>query len=199
MVKPQPPKLKLRVQFPSSSLVFMKKLNFLFKNKLKIKKHTNKAFNKKPTYLFSEKFVSNSSNFKSNKNFDWFVNLIIPAGEASSMPPVGPLLGQHGFNTQTFYNVFNTQTSIYPKGLPLWTCIKLFSDKSILFWIRLPSVSFLVYSVLNIKKNDYLNLLDIFKILLLKKIDFPFLSLTSLLSNILGTCHSMDLKVYLKS
>ena len=51
-----------------------------------------------------------------------FVKLQIPAGKATSAPPVGPALGQHGVNIMGFCKEFNERTAkqaglIIPVGL----------------------------------------------------------------------------------
>jgi large subunit ribosomal protein L11 len=76
------------------------------------------------------------------------VCLNIPSSDASMQPPVGPFLGQHGFNTNLFCKTFNDLTQQFPKGMPLKVIIKLFNDKTFLFKIKLPGTSYLIYSIL---------------------------------------------------
>jgi ribosomal protein L11 len=110
-------------------------------------------------------------------------------------PPVGPFLGQHGFNTNLFCKGFNDLTMNFPKSLPLRVFIKLFTDKSLLFRIKLPSISYLLFSTT--KKNGFkiITPLDILKISFLKKIDYPNYKISSLTSMILGTAKSMKILI----
>lgn len=151
-----------------------------------------------PTKNFNVQIANNLNNLFTNlskkKNFERWVSLYIPAQDATLLPPVGPFLGQHGFNTQNFCNLFNSLTTKFPKGLPLKTNIKLFSDKSILFWIQTPPSSFLLYSLSANKKH--ISFLDIFKIMIIKKLDLETLSNYSIYSTILGTLKSTSIKFF---
>lgn len=163
---------------------------------------------KKNFFLLKSKWIQISNfNFEQTANatfsrststwsFDWWICLNIPATEATMQPPVGPLLSQHGFNTNSFCKGFNEISTIFPKLLPLWIIIKLFNDKSLLFWIKLPSTSYLIFSILKTENRKYLIPLDILKLSILKKIDFPKLSLSTHSSMIMGTMQSM--KIFLK-
>ena len=137
-----------------------------------------------------------SSRSLSTRSFDWWICLNIPATEATMQPPVGPLLSQHGFNTSSFCKGFNEISATFPKLLPLWVIIKLFNDKSLLFRIKLPSTSYLIFSILKIENRKYLIPSDILKLSILKKIDLPKFSLATHSSMILGTMKSM--KIFLK-
>ena len=41
------------------------------------------------------------------------VKLLIPAGQATATPPIGPLLGQKGINAADFCKQFNELTKLY--------------------------------------------------------------------------------------
>jgi len=121
--------------------------------------------------------------------------LTIPAKNANLLPPVGPFLGQHGFNTLSFCNNYNIITKSFPEGLPLKVVIKLFSDKTLVFQLKIPSVSFLLYSANYINNNKGVTFLDLLKVALIKKIDLNHLNTVSLLNSILGTAKSMKIKI----
>ena len=146
--------------------------------------------------LFFE-HIADTSNIRSASTwtFDWWICLNIPAADANMQPPVGPFLGQHGFNTNLFCKGFNDLTMNFPKSLPLRVFIKLFTDKSLLFRIKLPSISYLLFSTT--KKNGFkiITPLDILKISFLKKIDYPNYKISSLTSMILGTAKSMKILI----
>lgn len=171
-----------------------------FKNNLK-KKNKN-FFLLKSKWIWISNFnfeqIVNITSFRlvSTRSFDWWICLNIPATEATMQPPVGPLLSQHGFNTNSFCKGFNEISNIFPKLIPLRVIIKLFNDKSLLFWIKLPSTSYLIYSILKIENWKYLTPKDILKLSILKKIDFPKFSLSTHSTMILGTMKSM--KIFLK-
>ena len=186
----------------------MKFINFSFINKKKsiVKNNIKKKsifFNKnviKHSLVFNEKFVdsvvlNSLDEPKIDKSFERWVSLNIPASAATLLPPVGPFLGQHGFNTMNFCNSYNELTKIYPKGTPLKVKIKLFEDKTILFKICTPPITSLIFGVLLHKNLITFNILDILKICILKKIDSTDLSLISLTSSLLGTLRSMKIKL----
>ena len=181
----------------------MKKLNFYFSTKaykITNKKKYNTFFLFKSKWsqisvLFSEQNANITLNKSAGWSFDWWICLNIPAAEASMQPPVGPLLGQHGFNTASFCKGFNDLTSFFPKFLPLWVFIKLFKNKSLLFWIKLPSVSYFIYSLINTNVWKYVSVLDVLKIVFLKKIDYPKLTVIGLTGMIMGTLKSMNISI----
>lgn len=186
----------------------MKKIFFkISKLNSKKKKHFNlesKTFffeNKKPyAWIFFEQFANNLANklldsSTSKKSFDWWVCLTIPAKNANLQPPVGPFLGQHGFNTMNFCNTFNTITKLFPDNLPVKVIIKLFSDKTYQFQFKTPPTSFLLYSSYINNNSKGINIKDLLKIAFLKKIDNSNLSLISYLSTVIGTARSMKFKI----
>lgn len=150
--------------------------------------------------LFNEQIANNlaawlldSANIK--KSFDWWICLTIPAGNANLLPPVGPFLGQHGFNTMNFCNTFNTLTKIFPENTPIKTYIKLFTDKTLLFQLWTPPTAYLLYSSNLENNNNGVTLKNLLKIILIKKIDHPETNLISILSNILGTLSSTKISL----
>lgn len=156
--------------------------------------------NKKHSQVFIEQIANNLAlklldSSSNKKSFDRWVSLTIPAKTANLLPPVGPFLGQHGFNTLSFCNNFNAITKNFPEGLPLKIIIKLFSDKTLLFQIKTPPVSFLLYSTYHLNNNLPISTIELIKIALIKKIDLIDLSIPSLINIILGTARSMKLKI----
>ncbi len=175
-------------------------------NKIKQKKFdlVNKTFffeQKKPySWVFAEQLANNLTNklldtSNNKKSFDRWVCLTIPAKGANLQPPVGPFLGQHGFNTMGFCNNFNTVTKPFPEGLPIKVIIKLYSDKSYQFQFKTPPTSFLLYSSYVNNSLKGVTMWDLLKISFIKKIDGIGLPLISYLSCIVGTLWSMKLKI----
>jgi large subunit ribosomal protein L11 len=74
---------------------------------------------------------------------------VLPAGQATSGPPLGPLLGQFGVNTPIFCKQFNDLTNdflSFSKGKQILvnTKIVVYEDKTFTFSISKPPVSFLI-------------------------------------------------------
>lgn len=68
----------------------------------------------------------------------------IPAGMASSAPPLGSMLGQRSINISNFIKEFNERTSKYKKGIPLPTRAKATSDKTFDLDIHQPPATFFI-------------------------------------------------------
>jgi|JI61114C2RNA_FD_contig_123_50069_length_1488_multi_8_in_2_out_0_2 large subunit ribosomal protein L11 len=113
------------------------------------------------------------------------LNLIIPAQTAKLGPPVGPVLGQVKIKVKDFCTMFNDATSIFAPGLPLPVTVCVFKNETFNFFIKTPSTSFLLKNTLIAKKSKSLTLLDIYKISLIKKLDFEHLSQKSVFKSIL--------------
>lgn len=191
----------------------MKNIKFNFSNKkswyLRLTHKPNNFiiknfFQKKPSDIFNEQFANNVilkllETSATKKTFDRWVTLTIPAGGANLLPPVGPFLGQHGFNTLVFCNTFNSITKEYHEQLPLKTTIKLFSDKTILFQISTPPTSFLLHSASHFNDKFILSINDILKIVLIKKIDLYEIPIFSLVHSIIGTAWTMKIKIKKKN
>jgi large subunit ribosomal protein L11 len=74
---------------------------------------------------------------------------VLPAGAATTGPPLGPLLGQFGVNTPSFCKQFNDATSIFSsliKGKLVLLSVKIiiYDDKTLGFIIQKPHTSFLI-------------------------------------------------------
>jgi large subunit ribosomal protein L11 len=113
------------------------------------------------------------------------LNLVIPAQTAKLGPPVGPVLGQVKIKVKDFCTMFNDATSVFLPGLPLRVIVCVFKNETFNFFIKTPSVSFLLKNVLIAKKSKSLSLLDIYKISLIKKLDFDHLTLQAVFKSVL--------------
>lgn len=87
--------------------------------------------------------------FIQNKGIFRELLTVLPAGAATTGPPLGPLLGQFGVNTPSFCKQFNEATSIFSsiikaKVVLLAVKIIIYDDKSIGFTIQKPQTAFLI-------------------------------------------------------
>lgn len=183
----------------------MKKINFLFKRKIFYK--NNKKF--KINFFYSKKKIPISMVFNEQSRilslnkilltsvdniFDRWITLTIPAQEANLLPPLGPLLGQHGFNAVSFCSLFNETTNVIAKGSLCKVLIKLFIKKTFIYKIHTPTTSFLLYSALHYSNNKF-TYLNLFKIGIIKKIDLPSVSILNLCHSIIGSAKSANLLI----
>ncbi len=128
---------------------------------------------------------------------------VLPAGAATTGPPLGPLLGQFGVNTPSFCKQFNDATSIFSsliknKLVLLSVKIYIYDDKTLAFEIQKPHTSFLIKQLrkrLSASGSSFyvLSLHDLFKIVYFKfgpiKNDFSLFRFSKI---VLGTALSMQ-------
>lgn len=81
------------------------------------------------------------------------VKLLIPGGQATPAPPVGPALGQHGLNIREFCENFNEATKNF-FGFLIPVEIQIFEDKSYDMKIKKPAVSDLLKKAASIEKGS---------------------------------------------
>ena len=77
------------------------------------------------------------------------VKLIIPAGEATPAPPIGPSLAQYGINIGEFCNKFNEASKEF-KGMKIPVEITIYEDRTFDFVLKKPPVSALIKKYLKI-------------------------------------------------
>jgi len=81
------------------------------------------------------------------------IKLQIPAGKANPAPPVGPALGQHGLNIQSFCQKFNDQTK--DKGNDIIPVeITVYEDSTFDFVLKTPPASMLLKKAAKIEKGS---------------------------------------------
>jgi len=81
------------------------------------------------------------------------VKVVLPAGEASPAPPLGPILGQHGVAIMDFVKSYNEATND-KKGQTLPAVITIYEDRSFDFEIKSPPVASMIKKKLNIQKGS---------------------------------------------
>lgn len=80
-----------------------------------------------------------------------YIKLQVPAGAANPSPPIGPALGQRGLNIMEFCKAFNAKTAQYEKGTPIPVVITAYQDRSFIFDMRQPPVSYLLKKAAGLK------------------------------------------------
>lgn len=110
------------------------------------------------------------------------INIIVPAKKAQLGPPVGPALSQARVKAKDFCDVFNNISSSYKENFPLHVQIFIYADKRFNFYIKTPSINFMIKNIL--KNKNYLSIEDVFKIALIKKLDINYIDLKTIVKNI---------------
>jgi len=81
------------------------------------------------------------------------IKLQIPAGQASPVPPVGPVLGQYGVNIMDFCKQFNEATKDQA-GLIIPVVITIYKDKSFSYILKTPPASVLLKRAAGLAKGS---------------------------------------------
>ena len=81
------------------------------------------------------------------------VKLVIPAGQATPAPPIGPTLSQYGINMGEFCNQFNDATK-EKQGILTPVILTIYKDCSFSFITKTPPTSELIRRELKIKKGS---------------------------------------------
>ncbi len=112
--------------------------------------------------------------FIQNKTIFRELLTVLPAGAATTGPPLGPLLGQFGVNTPSFCKQFNEATSVFSslmknKLVLLSVKIIIYDDKTLGFVVQKPHTSFLIKQLRKKLSSSnqalyVLSLEDVFKI-----------------------------------
>jgi large subunit ribosomal protein L11 len=123
------------------------------------------------------------------------INLIAPARNAKLGPPVGPILGQAKIKVKDFCTLFNNVTVNYDENFPIRVRVFVFKDETFVFIIKTPDIHFLLKNFLNFNKKNFLNLVDIYKISLIKKTELNHLNLKTIFKNILNTVKLRNIKI----
>ncbi len=81
------------------------------------------------------------------------IKLVIPAGQASPAPPIGPTLSQYGINMGEFCSQFNEKTR-EDNGILTPVVLTIYKDSSFSFITKTPPTSELIRRELKIKKGS---------------------------------------------
>ena len=131
------------------------------------------------------------------------VKLQLPAGKATTAPPVGSTLGPYGINLGLFTKDFNEKTASQA-GLVIPVVVTIYADRSFSFVLKTPPAAVLVKKACGIERgsdNSIKNKVakitkaQIKEIAELKMPDLNASDVESAMSMIEGTCRSMGVTV----
>jgi len=131
------------------------------------------------------------------------IKLQIAGGRATPAPPVGPALGQHGVNIQTFVTQFNDATKD-KAGEVVPVIISVYDDRSFTFIMKTPPASELIKKYAGIKagaknplteKVGKLTKAQVAEIAKIKLVDLNTTNLESAQRTIMGTARQMGVLI----
>ncbi|RKP06235.1 mitochondrial ribosomal protein L11 [Thamnocephalis sphaerospora] len=134
------------------------------------------------------------------------LKLLVPAGQASPSPPVGPALGQRGVKSMDFCKQFNDRTKAIAPGTPLPVQITVNPDRTFSFVVKTPPTAFLLKRAADVKKGasspkhetvGRISVKHIYAIAQLKQKDpsLEHLSLKAICGTIIGSARTMGIEV----
>ena len=91
---------------------------------------------------------------KATKEILGLIKLQVPSGKANPSPPIGPALGQKGLNIMEFCKQFNALKFDYDLGTPIPVTITAYKDKSFVFSVKNPPVSYLIMKEIGLQKGS---------------------------------------------
>ena len=132
-----------------------------------------------------------------------FVKLQVPAGKATSAPPIGPALGQHGVNIMGFCKEFNERTA-KDAGLIIPVVITVYQDRSFSFVTKTPPAAVLIKKACGIEtasgrpnrdKVAKITRAQVEEIAKTKMPDLNAATVEAAMSMVAGTARSMGVEV----
>ena len=160
--------------------------------------------------LFVLKRISVDKNFDfgnycphmADKKINAEVKLVIGAGQAKPVPPVGSTLGPYGLNLMQFCKEFNDATAGMTGSVPC--VVTIYEDRSFSFVLKTPAGSELVKQALNLQKGasdplrskvGTLSRAQVNEIAEKKMPDLNCYTVEQAAKMVEGTCRSMGVKV----
>ena len=129
------------------------------------------------------------------------IKLVIGAGNARPVPPVGSTLGPQGINLMQFCKDFNNQTASMTGSVPV--VVTIYDDRSFEYVLKTPAVSELIKQALKISlgskdagkvKVGTLTMDQVREIATRKMEDLNCYSVERAIPMVLGTAKSMGVK-----
>jgi large subunit ribosomal protein L11 len=110
----------------------------------------------------------------------------LPCNEAKNDAILGQTFGQYGIKAIDFCKKFNefTLSKNSTSGLLVKVIVTVYKDRSYDFYLKTPPQFFLFLKVYN---DNYISVRDLYKILLIKRLDVFYLSLFTMYKNMLHT------------
>jgi len=131
------------------------------------------------------------------------VKLQLPAGKATTAPPVGSTLGPHGINLGMFVKQFNDKTE-KENGLTIPVVVTIYADRSFDFELKTPPAPVLIRQALGLPKGSAkpnsdkvgkITRAQVRKIAEQKMVDLNAASIEAAMSMIEGSARSMGVVV----
>lgn len=132
------------------------------------------------------------------------VELMLPAGQATPAPPVGPALGQHGINIMEFVKQFNAASKDMEPGTVVPVVISIYADRSFTFIMKTPPTSFLLKKAAKVQKGasdpkrqkvGKITLNQLKEIAQLKAKDMNTQDIEKVMKTLAGTAKSMGIEI----
>jgi large subunit ribosomal protein L11 len=131
-------------------------------------------------------------------------SIFLRSNKVESGPPLSTILGNFGINTVKFVKDFNDYTKDLPDYFLLVISVTIFNDKTYIFSLNEPSISFLL-RVISLEKDFLIKgsggyiaqkykVIKINDVVLISVFKYGFFNINTL-KLILGTIQSMDLHV----
>jgi large subunit ribosomal protein L11 len=128
--------------------------------------------------------------------------LVIKAGKASPVPPIGSTLGPTGINLMQFCKEFNDKTATMSGNIPV--IVTIYEDRTFSFVIKTPAVADLIKQTLNLEKGSgvpnktkvgKLTKAQVYEIAAKKMPDLNCYSVEAAVKMVEGTCKSMGVSI----
>lgn len=123
------------------------------------------------------------------------VDLVVPAQSAKLSPPVGSTLGQVKIKVKDFCTSFNEKTTMYKLGLPLKVVVFVYKNETFNYIVKPSSTTFLLKNIVALNKKKEITLLDVYKIMIIKKFEMEFSSERVIFRNILTLAKIMKIEI----
>lgn len=138
--------------------------------------------------------IKNLNEIDLNRVVKW-LNLVVPSQNAKLGPPVGPVLGQAKIKVKDFCTIFNNVSKPFTLDFPLRVSVFVFKNETFGFFIKTPSILFLLKNYLKYISSTELSLVEIYKIAILKQKDLDYLNLQNIFKNILVIAKINNIKI----